>query len=316
MNNNIPIERRKMNETFRALLKNANAPEARSLTTTSTGYLVPQEQYGTLFSNLLYTAPLLDYVTVQETLSGRPTTFPAYDPTLVNMQVQSEGSAPATEVDPSFTKTLQNYTLATAKTNFSNQILADSNFDLIEILKSSGLKQMGRFIDFSVVAGTDAAGNAAANSANLLANAPVGATTSALANGIQWTDIINLLSSVDHAFAVNGSFVGSYGTYIYLLAQKTTTGARLYPELADGKLGKFDFIISAAMHQTLAANNIQLLFGDLSQIATAHTGLGIQVIREAAGLVESNLSQLLASTRVSSLLMIPPAVKALKLAAG
>ncbi len=300
-----------MNQAFRKLFLNEAAPEARNLTSTGTGYLVPQEVFGTLAENLKAYAPIVDVVTAEENTTGRPTQFVSFDLTGSSLQVQSEGSTP-TEQDFTVSKTLLNHDLTTAATKFSNQLLSDSGFDLLTILKQSATKQLGRTIDFSVVAGTDPVGGAMTNGANLLANSPIGFTTATLSAGIDWTDLTTLIESVDSAFLPNASFVMSYGTYINLLSQKTSTGERLYPELVDMKLGSWPVVISAAMPQTLAANNVQILFGDLSQVGLSHTGLGIQVLRQRYA--EFNLTGLVVSSRVGSTLMIPGAVKALKLA--
>jgi HK97 family phage major capsid protein len=309
----ISIERRNMNTAFRKWFQNEGAPEVRNLTSTSTGYLVPQETFGTLAENLKAYAPIVDVVTSQENTNGRPTQFVTYDPTGNALLVQSEGGA-ATEQDFTASKTLLNHDLTTAATKFSNQLLSDSNFDLLDILKQSATRQMGRTIDYSVVAGSDPAGGAMSNGANLLANSPVGLTTATLSAGIGWTDITTLISSINSAFLPNASFVMSYGTYIYLLSQKTTTGSKLYPELVSMNLGSWPVIISAAMPQTLVANGVQMLFGDLSQVGLSHTGLGIQVLRQRYA--EFNMTGLIVSSRVASTLMVPGAVRALKLAAA
>jgi HK97 family phage major capsid protein len=310
----ISIERRNMNTNFRKWFLNESAPEVRNLTSSGTGYIVPQEIFGTLAEVVKAYAPIVDVVTAQENTTGRPTQFVTYDPTGNALLVQAEGVT-ASEQDFTLSKTLLNHDLTTAATKFSNQLLSDSpTFDLMDILKRSATKQMGRTIDYSVIAGTDPAGGAMTNGANLLANSPVGFTTATLGAGIGWTDITSLISSVNSAFLPNASFVLSYGTYINLLSQKTTTGAKLYPELVDLKLGSWPVIISAAMPQTLVANNVQLLFGDLSQVGLSHTGLGIQVLRQRY--TEYNMTGLIVSSRVASTLMVPGAVKALKLAAS
>jgi HK97 family phage major capsid protein len=310
INTDVSIERRKVNEAFRKYILEGG--EVRDLSSASGGYLIPTQTFGTLAENVKQFAPIVDVVTVEENTTGRPTQFVTYDPTGNALTISSEGSAPS-EQDFTATKSLLNHDTASATTRFSNQLLSDSStFDLIAVLNKSALKQLGRNLDYNVVAGTDPLGNIMPNSAKLLATAPVAHTTATLAGGIGWAeDLVPTIQNVDPGFLSKSSWVMSYGTYIYLLSQKTSTGSRYYPELTEMKLGSWPVVISAAMPQTLSASNVQILFGDLSQVGLSYTGLAIRVLRER--LAELNMSALVAYSRVASTLMIPGAVKALKL---
>ncbi len=312
MISNVSIERRKLNEAFRKYIRESG--EVRDLTASNAGYLIPSQTYGTLAENLKAFAPIVNVVAVEENTTGRPTQFVTFDPTGNSLTLTSEGNAPAEE-DFTVSKTLLNHDTVAGTTRFSNQLLSDSAFDLIDILKKSALKQLGRTLDYTVVAGTDPSGNTMPNSANLLATAPVAHTTATLAGGIGWAeDLVPTIQKVDPGFLSNSSWVMSYGTYIYLLSQKTSTGSRYYPELTEMKLGSWPVVISAAMPQTLSASNVQILFGDLSQVGLSYTGLAIRVLRER--LAELNMSAVVAFSRAASTPLIFGAVKSLKLAAA
>jgi HK97 family phage major capsid protein len=308
------VRRAKMNRQFRNYLL-GRPYNTRDLTTStdSGAPLIPQSVFGTLGENLKAFAPILDVVTVEENTTGRPINFMSFDPTANFLTVQTEAVSPA-EQDLSTSNDVVNHDLLTGKIQYSVQLEEDSAFDILDVIKRAGGYQLGASLDAAVITGKDPGNNALPNNANVAGNVTVGFQTASLAAGIKWTDITALVSSVNPAFAVKGKFVLSYGTYIYLLSQETTTGAKLYPELADGKLGRWDVIISPSMPQALVANNVQILFGDLSQIGLSYTGLAVQVLRER--LADQLKRVALISTRVASTLLVPQAIRSLKLAAS
>ena len=307
--------RERMNKQLRDMFL-GRPYDTRDLVTSSDAAgaaLIPQSVFGTLGENLKEFAPILDVVTVEENPTGRPMKFMSFDPTSTFLTVQSESVTPA-EQDFSTAEDVVNHDLLIGKIQYSVQLEEGSAWDIIDVIKRAGGYQLGASLDSAVFTGKDPGNNALPNNANVAGNATVGFQTASVAAGIKWTDITALVSSVNPAFAVNGKFVLSYGTYIYLLSQETTTGAKLYPELADMKLGKWDVVISAALPQTMAANNIQMLFGDLSQIGLSYTGLSVQVLRERAAEFLKRIA--LISTRVASTLLVPQAIRSLKLAAS
>jgi len=313
-----PREERKakLNEAFREYLRTEKIREEyRDIFTASGGSpLIPQDVFPVIGEVAKYFSPLLDYVTVEQNTTARPTKFVTENDSTNFLTISSEGTAP-TEVDQTFSDTILSHDLITGTVTASLQLLANSTeFDFTKLITRAAGKRLGRSYESLITNGRDPASNAAPGNQGLVNAATVGTTTSVLANGISMADLANLVSSVDPTWWSKAAFMISGGTYQYLMKQVDGSGRRFWKELGEGRLWQWPVVINNALPQSFTANGLPVLFGDFSTYGVSHTGLSVQVLRER--FIEQLKFGFVLSSRIASQQLSPDGYKALKLAAS
>jgi len=312
-----PEERKaKLNEAFRIYLKTNNYPEEfRDIFTASSGSpLIPQDVFPILGEVSKYYAPLLDYCTVELNTSARPTRFSTENDSSSFLTISSEGAAPS-ETDQTFSDAVLDHDLVTGTVKASLQLIDDSaRFDLTQLITRAAGKRLGRSYESILTNGVDPASNPAPNNQGLINAATVGTTSTSLAAGIGMGDLANLVESLDPSYRSRAVFMFSGGTYQTLMKQVDGSGRRFWEELGEGRLWEWPVVINNALPQALVANGVPVLFGDFSTYAVSHTGLSAQVLYEK--FIDQFKRGFQLSSRISSRLLSPGGIKALKLAAS
>jgi HK97 family phage major capsid protein len=188
--------------------------------------------------------------------------------------IGTEGTA-VPEVDPAFQNVILGAdTITSGLVKVSFQALEDSAFDLGKFLTESFAKRFGRGTESAVTIGKDSLGTTMPNqiSGGLVGNTTIAETTTALANGIGWTDLTALFSALDPAYTQNPKWVMSSGIRGYLIGLRDGFG-RPYFQVSPGDSKPFqsilgyEIVLNQAMTQTLAANSIPIIFGSLEDAA-------------------------------------------------
>jgi HK97 family phage major capsid protein len=305
-----------VNEAFRKYLL-GDSKELRAVTDPGTSFdLVPQKTFDTLRYVARYHAPILDLIQIEENQSGRPTQFVHTDPTSSFLAATAEGSA-ASDISGSFNfgDTILDHDSFSGLVRFSPQMLESSQkFDLLDVIQKLAGVAVANTVESAIFKGTDPAGATLSNQANVIANATVATTSTAVADGIGEGDLAALVEGQSPQLWPVSKFAMNGNTYLALLQQKTSTGERFWPELGQGKLWAWDVVIVNSL-PSVAANSIPVLFGDWSAVGASHVGLRLQLLQERfliddAGLIRKAA---LLSTRLASNLMDVTAIQALKI---
>jgi len=189
-----PEQRRtKLNSAWRSYLKGAvdvRIPEHRDILTSTSGAdggaLIPQEFNDFVAQSLKYFAPLTQYVRTRNSTNGRPVKVSRVDDTANGMNLIAEGStASIAEADPTFSSSTVFLDLfSTGQTRYSNELLQDSEFDLVQFLTNLASSRYGRGLERILTRGLDSSGNATPNNPGMVSLAGVGNTTATLSGGI------------------------------------------------------------------------------------------------------------------------------------
>lgn len=291
----IPENRKaKLSVAYRHYLKHGSqpdSPEQRDLLTTSDGSgaaLIPQEYDSVYHSALKFYGPIAELVAQRNDSTGRPQKFTVSDDTAATMTyIAEDATSTGAETDP----TLQSHVPATdalvTTVKFSIQMLEDaSSFDSF-IRDVAGLR-VARAVEYALTLGKDNGSNTAlpnSPTGGLLGSITSGTTTSTLAAGIGYDDLVALAGSVDHAYYVNGAYMANPATFQYFLGQRDSTGRPFYnvdPESGLLQINGKNLFVNNAMPAYTAASSPVVLFGDFSR-AYAYVnggGMRIRVLRE------------------------------------
>ena len=229
-------------------------------------------------------------------------------------------STPVPEVDPTFSSVVVATDLFTAgQIRFSNQLAADSAFDLETFLTGLADVRYGRGLERILTLGTDSSGTATPNNPGLLSVAIVGQTTATLAAGVGFPDLVKLYDSVDTAFLPRSVWLMSSKTRNALLANEDSTSRPYYVPApnADGfdmLLGR-PIVINQSLPNLGTANATPILLGSLwDGFQMIASEVRVQTVHERYA--EFNESAVIVSTRVGSTGLVSGAIKSLKLAAA
>ena len=270
-------ERRdKTNKAFRSYALHGFAGmqhEERALLTTADGTggaLIPDQFLGSLIEAQKYYGPVASLVRQRRTNNnGAPLKISLANDTGNGITLlATEGTSSPAETDPAFqSKVLGVDTVTGGLVKVSFQELEDSYFDLDVWLREAFGKRYARGLETAVTTGKDGAGTTLPNVSSLASQAVVGTTTTILANGIGWTDLVNLFAALDPAYLANPKWVMNSATRAYLLGLKDGFGRPYWtPDpSADGPFSKllgYDVVLDQAM-PNMGAGAKPILFGSL-----------------------------------------------------
>jgi HK97 family phage major capsid protein len=291
-------KRDRINAAFRSYARTGQiAEEYRDLLTTSDttgGALVPQEFYPELVNALKYYGPIAQKVKQRVTDgTGRPTKVALVSDVTNGLTLLStEGTSSPAETDPSMlSKIVGVDTVTGGLVKISFEEMADSNFNLDSAIRDYFGVRYGRGMEAAVTLGVDSAATTLPNqsSGGLLGQAAIGTTTAAIADGIGWSDLVNLYGSLDPAYSgPTAAFVFNSNTRAYLLGQKDGFGRPYWtPDpTADSPFGKilgFDVVICQAMpgptSGAFAANSTPIMFADLQRAYLLRTDGAPSILR-------------------------------------
>lgn len=248
---------------------NEITPESRSIfekragiTGLSGDVIVPKTLADSIEVALKAYGGMFEAGTILTTSTGGDLIMPTINDTTSKATVVAEYNQ-STKKAPSFgSETLKAYTYRTPIVPVSQELLQDSNFDLETLLSGLLAESFGRGINEDLTIG-----NGTGKPKGLVNWATASDATPA-ATAIKLDDIIDLLKSVDSAYARNGRFMFNRETLWSLVKIKDTTGRYIWQEGAkDGTLptlfGK-NYILNDDV-ANIGAGNASVLFGDFSK---------------------------------------------------
>jgi HK97 family phage major capsid protein len=268
------ILEREREQTFRNFLAfGREALDERSQaagTDSAGGFLVPASFAQKFIVSLKQYDQIFDAATLVESDFGGIMTFPIDDDTgavasLVAENAPSLTTAPAIFDKVSFGRCpLWRSGLIVAPL----ELAQDSAYDLASLLASSAARRFARGVGSQFIT-------------NLLADATTG-VTSASPTAITGDEVLDLVASVDSAYAINGSYLASTATVTALRKLKASTaGSYLLDFDRDPVTGRktlFDFpIYESPSMAAIGATNVPLAFGDLSRIIRRQVKNGLTV---------------------------------------
>lgn len=244
-------------------------PESRSLfekragiTGLNGGVIVPKTLADNIEVALKSYGGMLEAGTIITTSTGGDLIMPTINDTTSKATVVAEYNQ-STKKAPSFgSETLKAYTYRTPIVPVSQELLQDSSFDLESLLSGLLAESFGRGINEDLTIG-----NGTGKPKGII-NWATASDAAPVATAIKLDDIIDLLKSVDSAYARNGRFMFNRETLWSLVKIKDTTGRYIWQEGAkDGTpptlFGK-GYILNDDV-ANIGAGNASMMFGDFSK---------------------------------------------------
>lgn len=318
--------KRELNQAFRSFFKNGGiTAETRDVLVDADmtgGALVPQEYDSAVLTTALYNyAPLVTFAQSKLSDDGAEARFPALDDQDAASTIVAEGST-VPETDPAlYSRAVSTDTYA-SKILVSNQLWQDTDFSITDVVNGLSLARSFRALESSIITGADKAANAAPNSANLLSVVPVAATTTSLAAGIGWDDLVNVFEALDSAYLPFARWYMSSKTRSYLASLKTAIGSPLLTTADNGVekiLGLPVTLCESLPSVTISgggtASTIPVLVGSMKHgLAVKYSRPSVRVFGETHAELNSTLCQI--TIRAGSAQLVPAALQGLKLAAS
>lgn len=311
-----------LNESLRRFLLSGERRDLKADSEVTGGALVAEEFAENYVQALHNFAPITDWVTLKRSNNGSPTKFPVVD-TAGGAILAAEGGANYVETDPNvYSNTVTDTDiLSGGLVKISIQLLNDSDFSFEkDVLPVIAHARLSRGIESAVLLGKDSAGTTLPNNVGVLNWITAGTTTAALADGIGYTDIVNVYDSVDSAYLATSGWFMSSKVRNYLLSVKDSTGRAL---VAPDPRSGFDAILgrpivlcdNSLVNNVTTALSFPVLFGSLQHAV----GVKLSATPTLAVLTERFADTFekgfVLSGRVASTSLVQSAVAGLKLAA-
>ena len=300
-----------------------NRPEQRDVLTTSDGaVIIPQEFEPAFVSAQKWFGPIATLVKQMKQDSGRPRKVGISDDTTATMTYLPESNTTSgVEADPTLSSVIPGTDTLITTIKYSLQELEDAESLDAFIRDAAGLR-VSRAVEYALTLGKDNGSTTALPSSpvgGLLGGISTGATTSTLAAGIGYSDLVGLAGSVDHAYYVNGSYLASPSVHNYLLGQKDSTSRPYYNvDAATGLLminGK-PLYVNNAMPAYNTASSPVVLFGDYSRAYAYLNGGGMKIRVLTERYAETLELLAVIYQRIGAAKLVSGAVKALVTAAA
>jgi HK97 family phage major capsid protein len=321
------IRKQKVSTAYRSLLKHGSDStriEQRDVLTSNDGAaLIPQEFDSAYVSALKFYGPIATLVHQRDASSGAPQKFSISNDVAATMTYLSESTTTSSvEADPTLLSQVPATDTLVTTVKYSIQMLEDANSFESWIRDIAGLR-VARAVEYALTLGKDNGSTTVlpnSPTGGVLGSVTTGATTSTLAAGIGYSDLVALAGSVDHAYYVNGAYLASPSVHNYLLGQKDSTSRPYYnvdPDTGLLMINGKPLYVNNAMPAYNAASSPVVLFGDYSR-AYAYVnggGLKIRVLRERY-IADTMEGAAVIYTRLGATTLVSGAVKALVTAAS
>lgn len=237
--------------------------QTRALTTgtdASGGYLVPELFRSQVVETLKEFGGVREVANVITTASGQNLEWPTFDGTAQLGEIVAENTQ-VTELDPAFgTNSLDSYLYSTKLVRVPIQLMQDSAFSMTDFLSRALAERVARITNQHYTTGTGT------GQPDGIATSPTVGVTAASGTAITSDEIIDLVHSVDLAYRANGRFMLSDAVLADIRKLKDSNGAYIWqPSMQAGvpsSLFGYPVTINQDMDQSLAVNDIAVLFGD------------------------------------------------------
>lgn len=257
-------QRNRFGTALRSFLQSGRVAEEHRdvLSTSASGAaVIPQLMNPELVTAMRAYAPILDIVDNRVTdNNGAPMKMSLINYSSTVLPLVTEGTA-FPEIDPAFTSKIVSVDKLGGIVKISAEELADSNFNLPSWLVEQWANVMGVSLESYTTNGNNS------NIAGFLTIAGAGNTT-AVADGIAFTDVAGLYGTVTQAYARNGSWQMSTSTRAYLMGLVSTTGSGIFD--ANPSADPFSSIFGKPVVindslPSVATGNKPILFGDFKR---------------------------------------------------
>jgi HK97 family phage major capsid protein len=321
------LRRAKLNAAWRAHFQGKTdnrIPEHRDILTTDAnggGAVVPQEFSGFLSQTLKWFAPLTTFANTRISPNGRAVKVGRVSDTANGLTIITEGnSTPVPEVDPVFSSSVLSTDLfSSGVIRFANELVQDSYFDLEKVLTNLSSIRVGRGLETLLTKGVDSSGTATPNNPGLVNIAQTATTTSTLAAGLGWRDILNTFNALDIDYLPRAVWQMSAQTRNYLASLEDGMGRPYFVPAPtqdgfDMLLGK-PIVINNSLPLYSVPSAKPVIFGSLFdgfQIVSSE--VRVQILRERYA--EFNESAIIVSVRTGSASLQVNALQALVTAAS
>ncbi len=240
----------------------ATIEERAGITGLSGGVIIPKSLASSIEVALKNYGGMFEAGEIFTTESGNDLIMPTIDDTAAKATIVAEYQQ-STKRAPSFgSATLKAYTYRTPIIPVSLELLQDSAFDLDSLLSGLLAESFGRGINEDLTVGTGT------GKPKGIVTAATECATKAAATSITLDNLIDLIKSVDAAYAQRGKFMFNRNTLWELAKVKDKNGRYIWQEGAkDGTpaslFGK-GYILNDDMAD-IGANAASVLFGDFSK---------------------------------------------------
>lgn len=255
-----PDQRALLEQNFRALQTDTGA---------AGGYTVPEAFWAKVTETMKYFGGVRQVAEIVSTTTGANLPWPTNDDTSNTGEILEEGTA-VSEQDASFgQKTLAAFTSSSKMIRVSNLLLQDSGVDIEGFLARRVGTRIGRIQNTRLTTGTGAA-----QPQGLITGATTGKTTSG-ATAITYTELIDLIHSVDAAYRAGGNCKFMFHDLVlaYLRKIKDDSGGAgvgrplWEPSVQAGVPDSFcgyTYVVNNDMASTVATTNKTIAFGDFN----------------------------------------------------
>ena len=226
------------------------------------GVIVPKTLASTIEIALKSYGGMFEAGQIITTATGGDLIMPTINDTSAKATIVAEYNQ-STKKTPSFgSEILKAYTYRTPIVPVSQELLQDSGFNLEQLLGGLLAESFGRGIneDLTIGSGT--------SKPKGIITSATDSGTKATATGVTLDNVIDLIKSVDSAYARNGKFMFNRDTLYSLIKIKDSTGRYIWQEGArDGTpatlFGK-SYVLNDDI-PSIGAGNSSILFGDFSK---------------------------------------------------
>ncbi len=226
------------------------------------GVIVPSTLAGSIEKALKAFGGMLEAGSVFSTATGGDLIMPTVNDTSSRATVVAEYQK-STQKAPSFgSETMKAYTYRTPIVPVSLELLQDSSFDLEALLSELLADSFGRGMNEDLTTG-----NGTGKPKGII-NWATASDAAPAAAAIKLDDIIDLLKSVDSAYARQGRFMFNRNTLWSLVKIKDTTGRYIWQEGAKDGTPPTLFAKPYTLNDDMpdiGAGNASVLFGDFSK---------------------------------------------------
>jgi HK97 family phage major capsid protein len=245
----------KIDAAFRRYVRTGDATELRTYTpddTVAGATLIPQTWSAAYSERLRAFVGLREGgATVITTTNGDPYRVPFSDDTTTDGTILAEDTAMPL-ANPTFqTNALGAFNFVSQGVQISNQLLADSVFDVDAYLQNIFAKRIGRAANASMTLGTGGLSGVLPNIANVIPGAAAGL--------IGLADLV-ALQNIDAGYLPTSVYMMAPATERFLKQVVAADGNRLYPEMSKGTLLGFPYVRNSSMSGP-TSNAFSVAFG-------------------------------------------------------
>lgn len=228
----------------------------------SAGVLVPTTLADSIEKALKAYGGMFDAATIITTATGGDLVLPTVNDTTSKASIVAEYGQGSKKAPTFGSVTMKAYTYRTPIVPVSLELLQDASFSLESVLGDLLAESFGRGANEHLTLGTGS------GQPKGIVTAATDSGVKAAAAAVKLDDILDLMKSVDSAYAANGKFMLNRNTLFEIAKLKDTTGRFIWQDglsaTMPGTLMGRNYVLNDDM-EDIAAGKASMLFGDLSK---------------------------------------------------